>query len=63
MKLRLSDPAYRDRLAAFLEDLGHPARAVGGGVELVTAIPEEELEVYLRVWSVLEPGVAVNVDA
>ncbi|MBD0338832.1 MAG: hypothetical protein ICV67_06065 [Thermoleophilia bacterium] len=63
MKLRLSDPAYGDRLAAFLEDLGHPATAVDDGLELATAIPEGELEVYLGVWSVLEPGVAVNVDA
>ena len=63
MTLRLSDPAYSDRLAAFLEDLGHPATAVGGTVVLARAIAEEELAVYLRVWSVLEPDVAVNVEA
>lgn len=63
MKLRLSDPAYSDRLAAFLTDLGHPAAAVDGGVRLERELPEDELDVYLRVWSVLEPGVTVNVDA
>ena len=63
MRLRLSDPAYCDRLAAFLEDLGHPAMAVDGGVNLEREIPADELAVYLRVWSVLEPDVTVNVDA
>lgn len=62
MKLRLSDPAYSERLVAFLEDLGHTARAVDGGVELDQQVSEAELAVYLRVWSVLEPDVGVTVD-
>lgn len=61
--LRLSDPAYTDRLAAFLEDVGHaPVRAADGAVELAREIPEEELAVYLRVWSVLEPEATVTVE-
>jgi hypothetical protein len=61
--LRLSDPAYTDRLAAFLDDLGHtPARAAGGAVELAREIPPAELAVYLRVWSVLEPLATVTVE-
>jgi hypothetical protein len=63
MKLRLSHPAYSARLAAFLEDLGQPpAEVTDGVVELACSIPAEELAVYLRVWSVLEPEVTVTVD-
>lgn len=63
VKLRLSDPAYTVRLAAFLEDVGHvPASAADGTVELAQEIPEDELAVYLRVWSVLEPEATVTVE-
>jgi hypothetical protein len=61
--LRLSDPTYTARLAAFLEQVGHaPARAVDGAVELAREIQQEELAVYLRVWSVLEPEATVTVE-
>ena len=63
MTLRLSDPAYTARLAAFFDDLGlGPTRAAGDAVELGREIPREELEVYLRVWSVLEPLATVTVE-
>lgn len=63
MTLRLSDPAYTPRLAAFFDDLGlGPTRAADGTVELEREIPLEELEVYLRVWSVLEPLATVTVE-
>jgi hypothetical protein len=63
VKLRLSDPTYTARLAAFLEEVGHPpARAVDGAVELARDIQQEELDVYLRVWSVLEPEATVTVE-
>jgi hypothetical protein len=61
--LRLSDPAYTARLAAFFDDLGYGStRAADGAVELEREIPREELEVYLRVWSVLEPLATVTVE-
>jgi KaiC/GvpD/RAD55 family RecA-like ATPase len=63
VKLRLSDPVYTERLVAFLEDVGHaPAHVADGAIELAREIPEEELAVYLRVWSVLEPEATVTVE-
>ena len=65
MNLRLSDPAYTERLAAFLRSLGHsPIIAGPDQVELDLGEGETaraELEIYLRVWRVLYPEAAVDV--
>jgi hypothetical protein len=61
--LRLSDPAYTERLAAFVQSLGQ--RLVGSGagfVELESEIPPDELRIYLRVWEVLHPSATITVD-
>ena len=68
--LRLTDPAYTERLASFLTSLGQKAIVAGpASVELLE--PESdgetariEMDIYLRVWNVLYPeaGVVVAVD-
>ena len=67
MQLFLRDPRYTDRLAAFLTSVGR--RAVVGAPDRVD-IDEStedahhlELELYLRVWSVLYPDAAVELAA
>lgn len=55
LQLRLTDPAYTERLAAFLRSVGQQPVVSGPGSLEVDA-PEEELEVYLRVWRVLHPA-------
>jgi hypothetical protein len=65
MEICLTDPSYADRLAAFLRSLGQTAtvsapawvdvRLASGPDALV------ELEIYLRVWSVLYPEAGVQV--
>ena len=65
MQLFLRDPSYTDRLAAFLTSVGR--RAVVGAPDRVdideTADDSQhlELELYLRVWSVLYPDADVEV--
>ena len=64
MQLSLGDPSYTDRLAAFLTSVGR--RAIVSAPDLVdVADPAEdsqrlELELYLRVWSVLYPDADVE---
>jgi hypothetical protein len=58
--LQLSDPAATERLAAFLRSLGQTATVTAPGrVEL--DVPDDdaahaEVEIYLRVWRVLNPA-------
>src|SRR2546421_8787468 len=54
MRLRLHDPAYTDRLAAFLQSVGKRPIAGDRG-ELEIDGEAAELEVYLRVWRGLYP--------
>lgn len=62
MRLHLNDPAYTDRLAAFLRSVGQrPSFGAPGDLEL-EAIEIDELEVYLKVWRVLYPDADVVVD-
>jgi hypothetical protein len=66
--LRLRDPSYTERLASFLESVGLSAAVVEpGAVELTAAsgrAPDvDELEIYLRVWRVLEPDAVVDVES
>ena len=66
MQLFLRDPSYTDRLAAFLTSVGR--RAVVGApdrIDLDETLEdaqhlELELELYLRVWSVLYPDADVE---
>jgi hypothetical protein len=65
--LRLRDPSYTERLATFLGSVGlTPVVREPGAVELAAAasrVPDAgELEIYLRVWRVLEPGADVAVE-
>jgi hypothetical protein len=64
MQLFVRDPSYTDRLAAFLTSVGR--RAVVGAPNRIDLdeTPEDsqhlELELYLRVWSVLYPDADVE---
>lgn len=64
MQLFLRDPDYTDRLASFLRSLGQ--RPIVSGPDHVELDPPEndtdraELEIYLRVWSVLYPDAEVE---
>ena len=64
MQLLLRDPTYTDRLAAFLTSVGR--RAVVGApdrIDLDETLEDAqhlELELYLRVWSVLYPDADVE---
>ena len=61
MRLLLDDPAYTERLAAFLRSVGQrPARSGPLALELAEA-DAAELEVYLRVWLVLYPDAQVTI--
>ena len=65
MQLHLRDPAYTDRLAAFLESLGQTARInAPDHVELGNGgdVTRDELRIYLRVWKALYPEAEVDVD-
>jgi hypothetical protein len=61
LQLRLVDPAYTERLAAFLRSVGQQPVVSGPGSLEVDA-PEEELAVYLRVWHVMHPQGKVAFD-
>lgn len=67
MILRLRDPSYTERLTSFLGSVGLSAVVAGPGAVELTAAPgraldAEELEIYLRVWRVLEPDAVVDVE-
>jgi hypothetical protein len=67
MELRLSDPSYTDRLATFLRSLGQTVIvAAPGQLELDIAPSSSayvELEIYLRVWTVLYPDAEVQIGS
>ena len=64
MQLFLRDPSYTDRLAAFLTSVGRRAVVGAPGRVDIDALAEDsqqlELELYLRVWSVLYPDADVE---
>lgn len=62
MQLRLSDPSYTDRLAHFLRSLGQTVLEDGPTRLEVETLPSE-LEIYLRVWTVLYPDAEVQLGA
>jgi hypothetical protein len=65
MQLRLSDPSYTDRLATFLRSLGQTVDVAAPEVLDVetgtTPSDRGELEIYLRVWTVLYPDADVQI--
>jgi hypothetical protein len=68
VQLTISDPAYTERLATFLESLGQSALVAGPGqIELVVderaELVRNELRIYLKVWRVLYPEALVTVDS
>ena len=63
MQLQLHDPAYTDRLAAFLRSVGQRSIISGPAAVEVDGGDAAELEVYLRVWLVLYPDAAVKLVA
>lgn len=62
MQLVLVDPAYTDRLAAFLRSVGQRPVVSGPSTVDVGSTAEAELEVYLRVWRVLYPDAEVRLS-
>ncbi|MGH2995748.1 MAG: hypothetical protein ACRDN6_00790 [Gaiellaceae bacterium] len=61
MQLNLSDTAYTERLASFLESVGQPAHVdAPGQLHLERDVAETELVIYLRVWHVLYPDAVVD---
>jgi hypothetical protein len=64
MQLHLSDPSYADRLATFLRSLGQTVHLVAPDIlEVEAALTPSgrgELEIYLRVWTVLYPDADVQ---
>jgi hypothetical protein len=67
MQVFVCDPSYTERLAAFLTSVGR--RAVVGApdrVDIDETLEDAEhleLELYLRVWSVLYPDAEVELTA
>jgi len=62
LQLLLRDPEYTDRLAAFLRSVGQrPLVREPGQIEVDA--PDEELDAYLRVWTVLHPEAPVELQA
>jgi hypothetical protein len=63
IRLRLSDPAYAERLAAFLRSVGVTATPAGDDMlEIDPSVDQDELGIYLRVWGVLNPEGAAEVE-
>jgi hypothetical protein len=64
MQLFVRDPSYTDRLAAFLTSVGRRAVVEAPGRVDIDESAEDaqhlELELYLRVWSVLYPDADVE---
>jgi hypothetical protein len=66
LQISLRDPAYTDRLAAFLRSLGQTALSDGPDrVEVIcdeSELARAEMLIYLRVWHVLYPEAEVELD-
>ena len=61
MRLLICDPAFTDRLAAYLRSVGQELRVTSPGRIEVDA-PTEELDPYLRVWEVMHPDAQVELS-
>ena len=65
MQLRLSNPAYADRLATFLRSVGQTVVVASPDrleVEARDSSSVAEIGIYLRVWKVLYPDAEVHVE-
>lgn len=65
MHVRVHDPAYADRLAAFLSSVGQPAVVSAPDEVRLSGVDEGEhvrmeVALYLSVWSVLYPDAATE---
>jgi hypothetical protein len=67
MQLFLRDPSYTNRLVAFLTSVGQRAVVTAPDrVDLAESTDDSariELEMYLRIWSILHPDAAVELAA
>ena len=62
MQIRLLDPAYTDRLAAYLQSLGQRPSIIGpDSLEIDGDLAE--IEIYVGVWKVLYPDVEVELGS
>ena len=61
MRLLLHEPAFTNRLAAFLRSVGQQPIVSGPGQIEVDA-QAEELDAYLRVWQVIHPDAEVELE-
>jgi hypothetical protein len=60
MQIRLLDPAYTDRLAAYLQSVGQ--NPLVSGPDLLDLQAERaEIEAYVRVWNILYPDADVEI--
>ena len=62
MQIRLLDPAYTGRLAAYLQSLGQRP-SISGPDSLEIDGDVAEIEIYVGVWKVLYPDVEVELLA
>jgi hypothetical protein len=59
MQIRLLNPAYTDRLAAYLQSLGQkPLRSGPDSLEIEGEFAE--IEIYIGVWKVLYPNAEIE---
>jgi hypothetical protein len=61
LRLLLRDPEFTDRLAAYLRSVGQEPRVLEQGRIEVDA-PADETDAYLRVWEVMHPEAAVQLE-
>jgi hypothetical protein len=61
VRLLLHEPDFTEQLAAFLRSVGQQPIVSGPG-QLEVDAQAEELEAYLRVWKVIHPDVAVELE-
>jgi hypothetical protein len=61
LRLFLHEPDFTEQLAAFLRSVGQQPIVSGPGQIEVDA-QTEELDAYLRVWQVIHPDAAVELE-
>ena len=63
MRLRLPDPSFTARLAAFLRTLDvETTESAPNALEVGRDVDRAELAIYLRVWDVLHPETVVRLE-
>ena len=63
MRLRLPDPSFTGRLAAFLRTLDvETTESAPDALEVGRDVDRAELAIYLRVWDVLHPEAVVRLE-